>query len=206
MNEKQKYLEDLKDIKEMMNRSSKFISLSGTSGILTGIFALLAAVLAYYTVYSGQKYIGFRKADLTTENLLLLLGIALTTIVLTFITSAIFTARRAKKNNQKLWETQTKRLLINLFIPLATGGILCLILLFRGYIGIIAPLTLIFYGLGLVNASKYTLSDIRVLGLSEIFLGLLGTYYIGFGLLFWGIGFGVFHIIYGIIMYVKYES
>ena len=87
-----------------------------------------------------------------------------------------------------------------------TGGILCLILLFNGYVGIIAPLTLIFYGLALVNASKYTLKEVRSLGIAEIILGLIATYFIGYGLLFWSVGFGLLHIIYGIIMKTRYGS
>ena len=117
-----------------------------------------------------------------------------------------FTSRKAKKNKQKLWDQQTKRLLLNLFIPLATGGILCLILLSKGFIGFVAPFTLIFYGLALVNASKYTLREVRSLGILEIILGLIGTNYVGFGLLFWVIGFGALHILYGIIMKVKYKD
>lgn len=202
---KEKYIEDLKEIKDIMNRSSRFISLSGLSGVSAGVIALIGAYLAYQTVYSNQDYLGYRKAILTTDSLLQLLLIAAGTLILTIVIGIYFTTRETKKRNLKVWDQQTKRLLINLFIPLATGGILCLMLLFRGYIGLVAPLTLIFYGLALVNASKYTLNEIRSLGLIEIILGLIAMQYIGFGLLFWVIGFGVLHIVYGAIMYKKYE-
>ena len=56
-----------------------------------------------------------------------------------------------------------------------------------------------------VNASKYTLNDIRYLGLTEIFLGLVALVFLEYSLLFWAIGFGLVHIIYGIVMYYKYE-
>ena len=108
--------------------------------------------------------------------------------------------------NQPLWNHQTKRLLINLLISLATGGIFSFILLLKGFIGLVAPITLLFYGLALVNASKYTLSEIRSLGLLEIALGLISTYYIGYGLLFWAVGFGALHIVYGVLMHLKYEK
>ncbi len=203
---KQKYIEDLKDIKQMMNRSSKFISLSGMSGITAGILAIIGAYLAYQTIYSNQDYLVYRQATLNIENILILLLIASSTLTLSIGSGIFFTTRKARKNDQKLWDTQTKSLLINLFIPLVTGGLLCLILLSKGYIGIIAPLTLIFYGLALVNASKYTLEEIRSLGLIEIALGLLGIYFIGYGLIIWAIGFGILHIIYGIIMHIRYGS
>lgn len=203
---KQKYIEDLKDIKQMMNRSSRFISLSGLSGISAGIIAIIGAYLAYQTIYANQDYLVYRQAILSTQNLSSLLLIALTTLLLSIASGIFFTTRKAKRNQQKLWDSQTKTLLINLFIPLTTGGILCLILLLKGFIGIIAPLTLIFYGLALVNASKYTLEEIRSLGIVEILLGLLGIYFIGYGLIIWTIGFGILHIVYGIIMHLKYGS
>ena len=200
-----KYKDDLKDIKDIMNRSSRFISLSGLSGVAAGIIALLGAYVAYQTVYSKQVFLGYQRAIITNGNITTLLIIALLTIILAIGAGIFFTSRKAKKNEEKLWDLQTKRLLINLLIPLVTGGILGLMLLIKGYIAIVAPLTLIFYGLALVNASKYTLTEIRSLGLIEIILGLIAFQYIGYGLLFWSIGFGLLHIIYGIAMHIKYK-
>lgn len=204
--DKQKYLDDLQDIRYMMERSSRFLSLSGMSGILAGIFALIASYLAYVTVYVHQDNLGYRYVLVTRETILTLLLIASITLILTIGAGIFFTSKKAHKDNQRLWENQTWRFLINLLIPLFTGGILCLVLLFKGFIGLIAPLTLIFYGLALVNASKYTLSEIRSLGLIEILTGLLAIYFIGYGLFFWSFGFGILHIVYGIVMQRKYGS
>ncbi|MEP1033800.1 hypothetical protein [Ekhidna sp.] len=203
---KEKYIEDLKEIKDIMNRSSRFISLSGLSGIAAGVSALIGAYFAYQTVYFEQNYLGYRRAFLTTESLTQLLLIAIGTLILAIGTGVYFTTRQTRKQKQQIWDVQTKRLLINLLIPLATGGILCLMLLAKGYIGIVAPLTLVFYGLALINASKYTLNEIRSLGILEVILGLIAIQFIGYGLLFWSLGFGVLHIIYGIIMQLKYKS
>lgn len=204
--DKQKYLDDLHDIKHMMERSSRFISLSGISGILAGIFALIAAFFAYKTIYNKQDYLGYQNVLLNQETIFTLMAIGSVTLVLSIGAGILFTTKKARKENQKLWDLQTRRLLINLSIPLVTGGILCLMLIFEGLIGLIAPLTLIFYGLALVNASKYTLSEIRSLGLIEILTGLLAILFIGYGLWFWAFGFGVLHIIYGIVMQRKYGS
>jgi hypothetical protein len=203
---KEKYIEDLKEIKDIMNRSSRFVSLSGLSGIAAGITALVGAYLVFRIVYSGQLYTSFLYVKVSPENTAKLIVIALSTLFIAIGLVIFLTTRETKKRNQKIWDSQTKRLLINLFIPLSTGGIFCLMLLDKGLIGLIAPMTLIFYGLGLVNASKYTLNEIRSLGLLEIVLGLIGTYFLGYGLLFWAIGFGVLHIVYGIIMHLKYKS
>lgn len=201
-----KYIEDIKEIKDIMNRSSRFISLSGLSGISAGIIALIGVYAAYQTVYINQDYFGYGKAIITTEILATLLLIAIATVVLSIVTVIYFTTKETKKRNQKIWDHQTKRLLINLLIPLITGGILCLMLLLKGYIGIVAPLTLIFYGLALVNASKYTLNEIRSLGVIQIVLGLIATHFIGFGLLFWAVGFGILHVVYGVVMHLRYSS
>jgi hypothetical protein len=131
-------------------------------------------------------------------------GLSVLTLALTF--GVYFTFRKAKKNNQTIWNSSSKRLFANLLLPLMTGGIFCLILFYHGMIGLIAPATLIFYGLALINAGKYTLHDIKYLGVLEIILGLIASIYIGYGLLFWALGFGVLHIIYGTLMYFKYEK
>ncbi len=204
--EKQKYLDDLQEIKSIMDRSSRFISLSGMSGIVAGCVALVGAYLAYVLVYSGQDYLSYHEAILNRENFYTLLFLATTLLVLAVGSGLFFTHRKATKNNQKLWDSQAKRLLINLFIPLGVGGVLCLILISKGFIGLAAPLTLVFYGLGLVNASKYTLSEIRSLGLLQILLGLLACQFVGYGLVFWAMGFGVLHIVYGVVMHIKYGS
>ncbi len=204
MKEKEQYIEDLKDIKDMMNRSSRFISLSGLSGISAGIIALVGAWVAHLMVYKSVLSRGFESITINSNTVLL--GIATVTLVLALIAGIFFTTRKARKNNQPLWDAQTKRLLTNLVIPLVAGGTLCLILLSKGLIGLMAPLTLIFYGLALVNASKYTFIEIRSLGIAQIILGLIASYFIGYGLFFWALGFGVLHIVYGIIMQSKYGS
>ena len=204
--DKQNYLEDLKEIKEIMNRSSRFISLSGLSGVSAGVFALLGAYAAYEIVYSNQNYLIYRSATITSESILNLFLVALATLFGAISTGIYFTTRQSRKLKQKVWDAQSRRLLINLAIPLVTGGVLALLLLKEGYIGLVAPLTLIFYGLALVNASKYTLTELRSLGILEIILGLIGVYYIGYGLIFWAFGFGILHIVYGLMMHFKYQQ
>ena len=202
---KDQHLQDLSEIKDIMNRSSRFMSLSGIAGVLAGLFALAGAYFAYQTVYSGQDYMDYRKAIITFESLTQLLILAAVVLLLSVGSGVYFSYRKAKKEQVSFWNDQAGLVLTNLMIPLGTGGLLCLILLSKGYIGVLAPLTLIFYGLALVNASKYTLTEIRSLGILQIIVGLIAMQFIGYGLLFWALGFGVLHIIYGILMYLKYE-
>lgn len=202
----QKYLDDIKDIKEMMTRSSRFISLSGLSGISAGIIALIGAYFAWDIVYTDGNYQSYERNLLSDIELFQLMLVGITTLVLALAAGIFFTVRKTRKSNQEVWDAKTKQLLINLMIPLVAGGIFCFLILLKGYVGLIAPLTLLFYGLALVNASKYTITEVRSLGIIQILLGLAATYFIGYGLLFWILGFGILHIVYGIIMEVRYKS
>jgi hypothetical protein len=203
---KENYLEDLRDIKEIMNRSSRFISLSGLSGISAGIIALIGIYLAHHYIFSHEVVLSYQQVFLSNEALIHFFLLATGTLIIAVATTIYFTTRTTKKKNQNIWDHQTRRLLINLLIPLVTGGILCVMLIFKGLVGLTLPLTLIFYGLALVNASKYTLDEIRALGIIEIVLGLVAFQFIGSGLIFWAMGFGVVHLVYGVIIQWKYQS
>lgn len=212
MEDHKAHLEQLSEIRSLMDRSSRFLSLSGLSGVFAGIFALIGAGVAYFylAVDGGQRHyyeylIDGSTGEYAMDFVTFFFLDACSVLLLSLIAGVIFTARRAKKKGQTIWDPVALRMLANLAIPLVAGGIFCFILLFHGAVGLIAPCTLIFYGLALLNASKYTLNDIRWLGISEIILGLASAWFIGYGLIFWAIGFGVLHIIYGSVMYFKYE-
>lgn len=206
MESSKQYLDDITEIKSMMERSSRFISLSGLSGIFAGIYALIGAVLVYNRMYSADGF--FYKRIYThsyASDVNFMIIIAVSVLLLALITGIIFTTRKARKQNLKTWDKTTKRLLINLMIPLAAGGFICIMLIKSHNYTLVAPATLIFYGLALINASHYTYRDIRYLGLTELIIGFIACIYIEYDLLFWAIGFGLLHIIYGTMMYVKYE-
>ena len=205
-----KYLDDISEIKNIMNRSSRFISLSGLSGILAGIYALIGAALAYVRLklYSVENYNGLsgRSSSLWgTDVVKDLTLIAIAVVLFAAITGFLMTLRKAKKSGEKIWNTSSRRLVFNFLIPLAVGGAFCLVLIQYGIAGLVAPATLLFYGLACVNASKYTLGDVRYMGFAFIILGLVSTQFIGYGLYFWALGFGVCHILYGALMYFKYD-
>lgn len=202
------YLKDISEIKDLMNASSRFISLSGLSGILAGIYALIGACVAFYVLGRGSMHMYFSKfyevslSDSLTQKLLI---IALSVLLLAVVSAYILTARKAKRHNVKVWDGTTKKLLFNFCVPLFSGGALVIILLQYGLIGLVAPITLIFYGLACFSASKFTLGDVKYLGITNIILGLISTQFIGYGLYFWAIGFGLMHILYGGLMYFKYD-
>jgi hypothetical protein len=205
--QKQEHLNNLSEIRSLMERSSSFISLSGLSGVSAGIIGIIAAFVLNMRF---GPYLEFRSMmHMTPElrNELIIFGILVSAAVLliTFALTIFFTARKAKKSGMPVWDASAKRLVVNLFIPLITGGIFCLILIYQYFDWLVLPSMLIFYGLALINASKYTLHEIRWLGMTEIILGLAAAIFISQAIIFWGAGFGLMNIIYGLAMYFKHE-
>jgi membrane protein implicated in regulation of membrane protease activity len=207
MNEQQ-HLETLSDIKRMMERSSRFISLSGLSGISAGITALVGGAVAhswlkaYYDRWESTRTFSMGDFEELKIKLIVLAGVVLCVALLL---GTFFTWRRASRNGLPIWDATSRKVLINVAIPLAAGGAFIGGLLFNHLEVMIAPTCLVFYGLALVNASKYTLSDIRYLGITEIILGVVNLFFLRRGLYFWLVGFGILHIIYGALMWWKYE-
>ncbi|MBC7949042.1 MAG: hypothetical protein H7Y42_14245 [Chitinophagaceae bacterium] len=208
-NQQQDSLREVTDIRRLMERSSRFISLSGLSGVAAGIFALVGAAVARYVVF--DKYYDeydqrhhFDNSDFARLKMQLL-GLAAVVFAAAFLSAFYFTWRKSRKEGRPLWDFTSRKLFWNMMIPLVAGGLFILGMLQYDDWRFVAPACLIFYGLALVNASKYTLTDIRYLGYFEIVLGLLNMQWIGYGLYFWALGFGVLHILYGVVMWWKYE-
>jgi hypothetical protein len=210
---KETYVEDIQQIRSMMARSSRFMSLSGLSGVIAGVAALVGSWIAWREImsytpdrYTTGYYEAFVIAGELNMDLVWFCVIDAILILMVSITAGILlTVRKAKRDQAGIWSKPAQLLLQSLFIPLMAGGGVCLILLKHGHAELIAPLMLIFYGIGLESASKYTLKDVHYLGISEIILGLVSLFFLKHGLLFWSIGFGIMHTLYGSMMYFKYE-
>jgi len=201
--EEKDLLAEISSIRNIMDRSTKFISLSGLSGIMAGIYALVGAGIAYNLLYlRTDSFLERGYYRLLEERLILVAAVVL---FLSLLTGVLLTVRKASKKGQTIWNQSSQSLLLNGAAPLVTGGIFCIIMLLRGYYVVIGPCTLIFYGLALIAASKYTFGDVKWLGLLDVGLGLLAAIFPGYGLFFWAFGFGVLHILYGTIMHFKYD-
>lgn len=206
MQEKDIYNE-LSSIRNLMERSTKFISLSGLSGVLAGIYALIGAFIGYKLVDSNFGELDYRAQYVTEPRILLeLFLIAVTVLLLSLLTCIFLTIRQARKRGENFWNPVSQRLVVNMSIPLFTGGLFMLILLFQGSYGIIAPASLIFYGLSLIAGSQFTFSDVKWLGYCQIIIGLAAMLFPAYSILFWMMGFGLLHIIYGSVMHFKYKQ
>ena len=201
MNQIETHLKDIAEIRDMMERSSKFLSLSGLSGITIGVIALIGDWVVYEFIQPFRKYpgsiggVGWIMAAIS--GLVLILSLAL---------AVLFTVRMAKRKGLPVWNKTSKYMLISLFTPLVIGGLFCLALIQNEYLELLAPVTLMIYGISLLSASKYTVKEIQFLAYCEALLGILAAFYPMWGLVFWGIGFGVLHIVYGTYIYLKYEK
>lgn len=191
-------IDDLRYIRSTMERSTKFLSLSGISGVVAGLIALFGAFLADLIMTRHLSVTGFVLCDLLILAVLILVSACSGGIY--------FSMRKAKKTGAKFWTPVTFQLIKDAGLPLVIGGLFSLILVYHGYFGMTASTMLVFYGIALVNAGARTYRDIKILGICEIVLGLLAGIFIGNGLLLWAIGFGVLHIVYGIVMYKKYDA
>lgn len=197
---------ELNAIRNLMERSAKFVSISGVSGILAGTYALIGAALGYLLVYGFNSQMGYRDHYVNEGPILVQLAlIAASVLILALGTGMWLAFKKARIQQQRIWNPASRSLLFMVGVPLITGGILIALLIHREMYGIVAPASLIFYGLALVSGSPFTFKEIRWLGVCEIILGFLAFLTPGYGIIYWALGFGILHIVYGIIMHYRYD-
>jgi hypothetical protein len=210
MENQSEYIEDLRIIKKVMEESSRFLSLSGLSGIFTGLIAIAGAAIAVFVFLDGRLILSddfFKSYTAPEVNLLKinLIVLAVSVLVLALVISIWFSWRKSVKMGLRMWTPVSRRFLANLIVPLITGGILIIIIFIHQQWQLVLPSMLIFYGLALVSATKFTYNDIFYLGLIEIVSGLVAAALPAYGIIIWSFGFGLLHIAYGLMMYRKYE-
>jgi hypothetical protein len=202
MEKEQDYLNDITAIRSMMERSSKFLSLSGWAGIMAGLYALIGTYIAH-TFFRFKPAAILEQTDTATLSPVIVMACII--LMLAVGTAIVLSYKRATKRAERIWNITSRRLLTNMAIPLVTGGVLLLECLSAGFTGLLVPLTMLFYGLALCSAGNFTYKEVRYLGMIVIGLGLLSTCFIEYSLLIWAVGFGVMHIVYGTYIYIQYE-
>jgi len=202
-------IEQLNDIRQMMEKSTRFLSLSGLSGISAGIVALLGSVITWLYINKNvivyNEYFRVIKGGSCESFRLFIMVLGLTILILALTSAWYFSWKKAKAAGEDFWSPAAKRMVYHMMVPLGTGGILTVILLLENNLNLVAPLTLIFYGLALLNAVKFTRPELAILGYSELLIGIIAAIWQQSGLILWAVGFGVLHILYGSIFYFKYD-
>lgn len=198
--------QELAEIKSMMERSTRFLSLSGLAGILAGIYAFVGAGIAWYWIYFPDTEFATETESIPISELQTnLLAIAMVVLLLAIGSAYLLSQNKSQRKSEPFWSPASKKFLLALFIPVFVGGLFSFALIHESTYQLIAPATLIFYGLGLINASHFTLGEIRNLGIGQLVLGIIAAFFPDFGLICWALGFGVLHMVYGLKMYFKYD-
>ena len=196
--ENKEVINTLNDIKEMMERSSKFKAVSGLSIVIVGVLASLATAYIHFVL--GNYKIN------TPSKLRTTVIVAIALLVVAFLTVFVMAFFKAKRHHLRFALDQNmKKLLVNFMIPLLAGGLFCFALLKLQHYGLTSSVMLIFYGMALINSGHFTYPALRYLGYAELALGLVDCFIANYALLTWFIGFGVFHIVFGIVFMLKYE-
>ena len=207
--------EELASIRNMMEKSSKFSNLSGLSIFFTGLLTIIAASVIYFDIGFSYSDVEISYSQLinnegSKENLeqkiRLLSLIASVILILSLLILYVTASKKTKKEGIKLFNPTFKRTARSLVVPLVSGGVFSFFLIYNHMYGLVAPATLIFYGLGLIAASRNSYDELEVLGYVELVLGILASYFMGAGLLFWVIGFGLGHIVFGSYLHFKYDK
>ena len=96
--EENKYLEDLREIRQMMRKSTLFLSLSGLSGVLAGVYALIGAAGVYVLLQHHYNYYPY--VYIESKTFKAIIAIALAVLVASILTAYLFSVRKAKRNGE----------------------------------------------------------------------------------------------------------
>jgi heme/copper-type cytochrome/quinol oxidase subunit 2 len=210
MAEQNSHADDLRVIRKIMEDSSRFLSLSGLSGVFTGLLALVGAYIAWFFILDNgdMPYDRLLEGNLKSEIAWIRLALFIDAFVILIIAiciSFLMSYRKAKREGSGLWNPVTRRMMIYFSIPLLAAAGFIIILLTHADYQYIPSVMLVFYGLALVSIARFTFGEVQYLGLFEIITGLIAGFFVEYGILFWAFGFGFLHILYGLIMYRKYR-
>ncbi|SDM64313.1 hypothetical protein SAMN05421823_11818 [Catalinimonas alkaloidigena] len=191
-------LDTLHEIRQLMERTTRFTSLSGRAGMGVGVCALVGmAVLGWHFRSHHLSYTQFMQGELPAASVRWVVGVMSGVFICAVASTFYFTFRNAQGTGQSLWQRQGQRFWLSLALPLTIGGAFCGALVYHGLFALLAPASLLFYGLALLHSSRYTFRGIRYLGWGEVLLGLASCFWIEQAPWCWTLGFGVLHILYG---------
>jgi hypothetical protein len=211
MNQSDQHLEDIKVIRKIMEESSRFLSLSGLSGIMAGLIAIAGAVAAKVIIEKHSPVTEWYSYPFTTDPegrkmLILLLTDMAAVLVLALAGAVFFSSRKARMSGLSAWTPVTRRMLASLIVPLLTGGLFIILTITRVPAYVTVASTMIFYGLAVISAGKFTFGEIHWLGVLEITAGLICLLLPARSVLLWAVGFGAIHIVYGLFMHLRYKG
>jgi len=176
--------EDLRFIRDTMERSSAFTAVSGWGQVLLGSTALAAAALA------ARQATPFGWLRIWLAEGLVAVAIALITCF-----------RKANRNGLPLFSGPARKVALGLAPPLVAGAFLTFLLLRLGLQAALPATWLLLYGAGIMTGGAFSVSIVPVMGLCFMLLGGLAV----LGPAAWGdwflaAGFGGLHIVFGFLI------
>lgn len=205
MENHEEQLAAIQEMRNLMDHATRFKSISGLSGMIAGILSLISLYIVYLRTGISPFEVEALDRIWHSSNQIQISCIFIGLLIACLGLGLYMAGRNARQAGKSAWDGSAKRLAFSLLIPVLTGGVFSVLLIQLGLVALLAPVTLLFYGMGLLSASKYTLEAVRTVGLILIGLGLFATGFLSYGLVIWALGFGLVHILYGFIIYVKYE-
>jgi hypothetical protein len=180
--------DNLRFIRETMERAGAFTAVPGWGGVAMGITAVGAAVIA-----SRQPSFWAWLATWGVEA----------AIAVAIATWSTFTKLRA--SGASLLSGPGRRFVYSFAPPLLVGALLTVVLVPMGLVGVISAIWLLMYGTGVTTGGAFSIRVVPLMGLCFIVLGAVALFSpASWGDLFLGIGFGGFHIIFGAVIARKY--
>jgi len=194
--------EELKVIRQLMERPIRFSTMSGLSGILAGCAALAGLAVDWLVSH---------RFDASTA-VWINLGVWAGVFAVAFLCAVVLTRLRERGRNMPFWSSVKRRILLTILPPFVAGVGLTAAIAFRWHQGIgpnqwglIPALWMLFYGVALWQVGAFSVPDVRVLGAAFLLAGLVCA---GFSqdCPYWSLGitFGGFHIVYGILVWLRH--
>jgi len=210
-----KATEELKVIRQLMERPIRFSTMSGLAAIQAGLWALLGV--------AGDWWV-FRHCSSFNSALILGMGVWAAVFVLAFAGAVLLTRRREIAQGMPFWSPVKRRILSTILPPfIAAIGLtlaICAYSLYAGAAGcktkavldwtlaqglLIPAIWMLFYGVTLWQLGQFSPAEVKVLGGAFIAAGLAAAgLWQGYPCLAMGATFGAFHIIYGVVVWIRH--
>jgi hypothetical protein len=181
-------MDNLRYIRETMERSQSFTAVSGLGGVLMGLIALGATFLAL-------------RAETTGAWVAVWMGAA----ALSLSTALAAMTLKARAVGGSLLVGAGKKFAWNLTPPLLVGGVLTLAMTQAGAAELLPGVWLLLYGTGVVTGGAFSVRVVPLMGLTFMLVGAAALFApAAWGNLFMAGGFGLLHIVFGAVIWRKH--
>ena len=178
-------MDNLRYIRETMERSQSFTAVSGVGGVLMGLIALGATFLA-----------------VRTETIEAWVAVWMSAAVLSLGSALVAMTMKARAAGGSLLVGAGRKFAWNLTPPLLVGGLLTVAMTQMGAAALLPGVWLLLYGRGVVRGGAFSVGVVPLMGLAFMLVGAAALFAPAtWGNLFMAGGFGLLHIVFGILIF-----